>query len=310
MSDRDLSIPPPPVAGSDTEAGGAANQVLLLTGMSGAGRTTALKCLEDLGFEAVDNVPLSLLGSLTRMVDDTDRSRDARPLAIGIDIRSRDFGIEAFVKTVEELRRADAANATLVFLDCSDDELGRRYAETRHRHPLALDRPLIDGIRHERRLLGALCDRADLVIDTTTLRRADLERILRGHFAPDRPPGMAIQVTSFGFAQGIPHEAQLVFDVRFLRNPHYLPDLKPLTGRDSAVADYVAADDGFVPFFEGLTRLLGDILPRYTAEGRPCIVVAIGCTGGRHRSVFIAERLATWFRDMGYPTDVNHRDSR
>lgn len=273
--------------------------------MSGAGRTSALKSLEDFGFEAVDNVPLALLGRLVPQ----DVAGAPRSLAIGIDIRSRDFGAAAFLGEIGRLRHGAAGDVSVLFLDCDDEELARRYAETRHRHPLAQDRPLADGIKHERRLLASLRDRADLVIDTTGLRPADLERILRGRFAADRDSGLVIFLTSFGFAQGLPHEADLVFDVRFMRNPHYVAELRPLTGRDKQVADYVVADEGFAPFFEGLTRLLEGLLPRYAAEGRTCLTIALGCTGGRHRSVVAAERLADWLRRQGYPVDLRHRDS-
>jgi UPF0042 nucleotide-binding protein len=281
--------------------------VLLVTGMSGSGRTSALKILEDIGFEAVNNLPLALLGNLA--TDNLLRPEGKiRPLAIGIDIRSRDFDTEAFIAEVERLRGA-GDGVGLLFLDCDDDELARRYAETRRRHPVTADRPLIDGIKHERRVLAPVRDRATWVIDTTDFRSLDLERHLRGRFALERGPGLTVLLTSFGFANGLPHQADFVFDVRFLRNPHYVPELKPLTGIDPAVADYVAQDAGFPGYFERLTGLLDTALAGLDGRANACLSIAVGCTGGRHRSVFVAERLTAWFKEKSYPVDLQHRDA-
>ncbi|MEO5336585.1 MAG: RNase adapter RapZ [Magnetospirillum sp. WYHS-4] len=274
--------------------------VVLVTGMSGAGRTSALKAFEDLGFEALDNLPLSLLERLVTPLP--------RPLAIGVDIRTRDFGIESFVRGIGHLAADGQVKVQVLFLDCDDEELRRRYAETRHRHPLAGDRPVEDGIARERAAISPLRDRADLVIDTTGLAPGDLKRILAGHFGQGGPRGLAVFVTSFGFKRGLPREADLVFDVRFLANPHYDPALRPLTGQDSKVAEFVARDPDFQRFFDGLTALLLPLLPRYAAEGKSYLTIAVGCTGGRHRSVFVAERLAAWMRDRGQPVQLRHRD--
>ena len=284
-------------------------EVLLVTGMSGAGKTSALKALEDLGYEAVDNLPLSLLDSLVfprqRSLESPDLSR---PIAIGIDIRTRDFGTETFSRELDDLRTEEEIEVRVLFLDCDDDELRRRYAETRHRHPLAVDRPVEDGIAHERRLLAGIRDSADVVIDTGGQSLGDLKRLLDGHFGLKDRPGLSVFVTSFSFRRGLPREADLVFDVRFLDNPHYDSSLRPLTGRDSRVGDFIAKDPGFAAFFENLCRLLEPLLPRYAEEGKSYLTIAVGCTGGRHRSVFTAEKLAKWLEKKGLIITLFHRE--
>ena len=284
-------------------------RVLLVTGLSGAGKTSALKALEDLGYEAVDNVPLSLLGSLVAPGrSEFGAHRVLRPIAIGVDIRTRDFGIEPFLFELDSLLAESGIEVKVLFMDCDDDELGRRYAETRHRHPLAVDRPVSDGIAHERRLVNPLRARSDVVLDTTGLGPGDLKRILHGHFGLETRADLALFVMSFGFRNGLPREADLVFDVRFLANPHYDPDLRPLSGLDKSVADFIADDEEFPRFFVNLSALLLPLLPRYAAEGKSYLTIAVGCTGGRHRSVFVAERVAAWLRDNGRNVHLHHRD--
>ena len=284
-------------------------RVILVTGMSGAGKTSALKALEDLGFEAVDNLPLSLLVNL---VPPGERRPDgagfARPLAIGIDIRTRDFGAQPVLAEMERLAGSRHVEVRILFLDCDDEELARRYAETRHRHPLALDRPVRDGIAHERRLLTALKDRADVTIDTTGLGPGELKRLLSGHFGTPTATGLSVVVTSFAYRRGLPREADLVFDVRFLSNPHYDPALRPMDGRNEQVGAHISKDPGYGPFFDSVTRLLKPLLPRYVAEGKSYLTIAVGCTGGRHRSVFVAEALARWLETQGEKVAVLHRD--
>lgn len=278
--------------------------IILVTGLSGAGKTSALKAFEDLGFECIDNVPLSLLRNLTG----GDGGEPRKPLAVGIDIRTRDFGAAAFAEELDQLKTETGGRTRMLFMDCTDDELRRRYGETRHRHPLAQDRPISDGIAHERRLMAPLRDRADVVLDTTSFGPGEMKTILKGHFGTEADGGLALFVTSFGFKNGLPREADLVFDVRFLNNPHYDPVLKPLTGRDEAVAEHVAADPGFAPFFDGLTALLAPLLPRYAQEGKSYLTIALGCTGGRHRSVFVAETLRRWLEQKGERVHLRHRD--
>ena len=283
--------------------------MLLVTGISGAGKTSALKALEDLDFEAIDNVPLSLLSNLVLPSQPGFAERGfERPVAIGVDIRTRDFGVEALLARLDRLAGEGDVDVRVLFLDCDDDELGRRFAATRRRHPLAVDRPLSDGIAHERRLLSGLRERADVTLDTTGLGPGALKRILKGHFAQESEAGLAVFVTSFSFRRGLPREADLVFDVRFLANPHYDAELRPLTGHDRAVAEVVAGDAGFAPFFDSLTAMMGPLLPAYAAEGKSYLTIAIGCTGGRHRSVVVAERLAEWLLGEDQRVHVHHRD--
>jgi UPF0042 nucleotide-binding protein len=278
-------------------------RLVLITGMSGAGRSSALKMLEDMGYEAVDNLPLSLLGRLV-----STSSAEPRPMAVGIDIRTRDFDVAALLAQAEALACRDGLESRLVFLDCDDDILARRFTETRRRHPLAGDRPVADGIRLERDRVSPLRSRADVVIDTSRLQPGGLRRLLRGYFALEESARLALFVTSFSFRQGLPREADLVFDVRFLENPHYQPDLRPLTGLDPDVGAYVARDPAFAGFWSSLTSLLQPLLPRYDSEGKSYLTIAIGCTGGRHRSVYVAEQLGAWLASEGQAVTIGHRD--
>jgi UPF0042 nucleotide-binding protein len=291
-----------------TGAAGERTKVILVTGMSGAGRTSALKSLEDLGYEAVDNIPLSLLPGLVAPQPEFAGDPPHRPLAVGADVRTREFSADSFLQHLARIAVSGNVDVNMVFLECDDDELRRRYAETRHRHPLAGDRPVSDGISLERRLLAGLRERADLVIDTTGISPGELKRILQAHYGLETGGGLSIFVTSFSFARGLPRAADLVFDVRFLRNPHYVSELRPGTGRDPAVGAYVREDPGYDAFFAGLTGLLKPLLPRYVAEGKSYLTIAVGCTGGRHRSVFVAEELATWLIAEGEHVHVSHRD--
>lgn len=289
-----------PPSGASVADAKARARLVLVTGMSGAGRSTALKALEDLGYEAVDNLPLVLLPQLVAGGDERHQ-----PLAIGIDVRTRDFSVARFLAALDPLSGSDGR---VVFLDCDDELLRRRYTETRRRHPLADDRPVLDGIRLERQRVSPLREQADLVIDTSALTAADLKRLLHGHFSLDAAPGVAVFVTSFSYRYGLPQDADLVFDVRFLDNPHYVAELRPLTGLDAPVGARIEADSGYPVFFGHLSALVEPLLPRFAREGKSYLTIAIGCTGGRHRSVFVAERLAEWLRGLGYRTGIAHRD--
>lgn len=281
----------------------ARRRVALVTGMSGAGRTSALRALEDAGYEAVDNLPLSLLPSLIRPDDASTRA-----LAIGVDTRTRGFAVTSLLAVIDAVRAEAAVELSLLFVDCDDESLRRRFTETRRRHPLATDRPLADGIGAERAMLRDLRDRADLVIDTSNLSQADLKRRVQDSLALDASPGLAVHVVSFAYRNGLPSDADLVFDVRFLSNPHYRPDMRPLTGRDAAVAEFIERDPGCAGFLDGLTGMLTALLPRYAREGKSYLTIAVGCTGGRHRSVYVAERLAAWLRAQDWRCGLQHRD--
>ena len=290
-------------ANSETSQAQAKRRVVLITGLAGAGLSTALKALEDLGWEALDNLPLFLVRPL---MDEVDLL--AHPIAIAIDSRTRDFSPEALAAVQEELILREDVEPSLIFMDCADDVLVRRFTETRRRHPLALDRPVIDGIRLDRDILDRVRDRAGLMIDSSDLSIHDLRRIISGHFRLDADPGLHVQVLSFGFRNGVPREADMVFDVRFLANPHWDPELKPKTGLDSNVAAYVKRDPDFEGFITGVQSLIGPLLPRYRREGKSYLTLAIGCTGGRHRSVATAETMLDWLKSQGVRAGCTHRD--
>lgn len=279
--------------------------VILVTGMSGAGRSTALKILEDLGYEAVDNLPLSLLEGLVRQ---TGGNGATRPLAIGVDIRTRNFAVAPVLDALDKLATDEGIEILILFLDCDDDVLLRRYTETRRRHPLAEDRPVPDGIRLERRLLSRLRDRADAVIDTSETNLWDLKEQMSGRFVIGKKTELRISVTSFSYRHGLPREADLVFDVRFLANPHYDKTLRPLSGEDAEVGAFVSADADFNAFLDHLRSMLDVLLPRYEKEGKSYLTIAVGCTGGRHRSVYVARRLVELLENQGRRVTLHHRD--
>ena len=278
-------------------------RVLVVTGMSGAGKSTALKALEDLGYEAVDNLPLALFDRLLA----PEELAAARPVAFGIDSRTRGFDGEAIAARLQALK-ADGFDVRMLFLDCSGGALTKRFSETRRRHPLAIDRPAADGIAAERELLAPLRRWADAVIDTTDTLAADLRTAIAERFGAEGAGALTLTILSFGFARGLPRDADLVFDMRFLANPHWDLALRPLTGEDDAIADYVSADPAFAPAFERIADLLLTLLPGYGREGKAYLTVAFGCTGGRHRSVFVARRIAERLTKAGYAPHLIHRD--
>ena len=293
---------------AETETDDDSRRVLLVTGMSGAGRTTALKSLEDIGYEAVDNLPLSLLGSLVGPVQDGRSASPQRALAIGVDIRTRDFGVDPILGELDRLVQDPGYDVRTLFLDCDDDVLVRRYAETRRRHPLDAEKAVPDMIQLERRLLARLRGRADVVIDTTDKSPWELKEMLGESFALDRRRSLSLFVTSFAFRNGVPRESDLVFDVRFLKNPHYDKDLRPLTGEDKPVQEAITADPDFYGFFDSLTAMLEILVPRYAQEGKSYLTIAVGCTGGRHRSVYVSRRLTDWLEARGLRARLRHRD--
>lgn len=282
-------------------------RILFVTGMSGAGKKTALKAMEDMGWETVDNLPLSLLDRLLA-VDQAEGSIDIeRPLAIGIDSRTRGFDSRRLVQKVRSLRD-DRGDAAILFLDCSGAEIARRYSATRSRHPLSQDRPIEDGINHERELLAPLREAANELIDTSEVSTNDLQALLRRSFGDATGTGTTLTIISFGFSRGLPRDADLVFDMRFLRNPHWDSELRPRTGLDPEVGAYIAEDPTYADAKQRIEELILLLLPRYEAEGKSYVTIAIGCTGGKHRSVHFAESLATRLRLGGFSPTVRHRD--
>ena len=289
---------------ADTSSEAAAKpQLLIVTGMSGAGKSAALGALEDLGYEVVDNLPLSLLPYLV--------SPDAvshRPLAICVDARNRDFAGASLDERMKTLLTRTDIDVHLLFLDCDDIVLQQRYSQTRRRHPLSPDKTVAQGLEIERRIMAGLREHADQIIDTTELNEHGLRRVIRQLFTPDTAHGMIVSVVSFAYGKGVPRQADLVFDVRFLRNPFYEETLRPLTGEDPAVAAYIQEDPDFETFVERLCALLEPLLPRYKAEGKSYLTIAIGCTGGRHRSVLLAGLLSDWLAGQDYASEVRHRE--
>lgn len=285
----------------------APDRVLLVTGMSGAGKSTVLNTLEDMGWEVVDNLPFQLLNRLlaTRA---PEGALGQRPLALGIDSRTRGFDAAQIVERIQAMSKDSSSRISILFLDCAGAELERRYSETRRRHPLAADRPAADGIARERELIAPLRLGADYLVDTTTNSSHSLKQEIRARFHDWGTAAMTVAVMSFGYARGLPRNADLVFDMRFLHNPYWDQDLRPLTGQDAAVADYVRSDPAYTDAVGQIENLSLTLLPRYGAEGKAYVTIAFGCTGGRHRSVHVAERVASLLAERGFAPTLSHRD--
>lgn len=278
----------------------SALRLVLVSGLSGSGKATILHALEDLGYEAVDNPPLPLVESLV--------SRSERPLAIGIDARTRGFDATAVLEALAALKRNPVLAPSLVFAEADESVLLRRFTESRRRHPLAPSGKVADGIAAERAVTLPLRAAADLVVDTSETTPAALRRLVGGYFGVEAGGNLAVTVVSFAYASGLPREADLVFDVRFLRNPHYVPTLGALTGREPEVGAYIEADPDFPAFFSRICDLLMLLLPRYRQEGKSYVTIAVGCTGGRHRSVHVAERLSEVLGRAGWRVETTHRE--
>ncbi len=298
---------------SSTDEGAASisdpvpQRIMLVTGLSGAGKTTALKTLEDLGWEAIDNFPIRLLPLLIDTPQSARRPDQGRPLAIGFDTRTRGFDPASIVRQVRELEEHPEYAVSTLFLDCAGRELQRRYAETRRRHPLAQDRSAEAGIAEEREWLQPLRRWSENVIDTTDMPLSELQQEVRRRFSLEKSPTSVI-VTSFGFARGMPPSADLVFDMRFLRNPHWDRDLRPLTGLDAPVGAFVMEDPAYQGAVDRIVDLLAYLLPHYQAGAKAYVHIAIGCTGGRHRSVFVAEQITKRLQEAGFCPTVQHRN--
>lgn len=294
------------IAKPDHDAAGR-QRLLLVTGMLGAGKTTALRVLEDLGWEIIDNFPIRLVEGLIDSPKGIGETH-AGPLAIGFDSRTRGFDPQCIITLVKALAERPDLELTTLFLDCSSKELERRYNETRRRHALAVDVPVSEGIREERELMAPLRRWADILVETSNFTTNDLQRTIRDRFSHEAVKESTVTISSFGFSRGMPPTADLVFDMRFLDNPHWDPGLRPLTGMDAAVGDHIEKDPAFAEAFDRIRGLILMLLPRYLAQGKAYIHVAFGCTGGRHRSVYTAEKMAAALRAEGFSPTLLHRN--
>jgi len=284
-----------------------AKSIVIVTGLSGAGKSTCLKTLEDAGWETVDNLPLVLLDRLLAApAPQGHEEREERALAIGIDTRTRGFAADTILAAIETLRKRPEYHVEMLFLDCSGSVLERRFAETRRRHPLAVDRPAADGIARERELLEPLRRAAEHVIDSSDLTSNGLQQAIRQRFAQSFESTLTL--LSFGFSRGVPRNADLMFDMRFLRNPYWDESLRGLTGLEADVRDYVMADPLFDKTIGQIEALLKTVLPRYSEDGKAYVTVAFGCTGGRHRSVCVTEEIARRLRLAGFSPTIAHRN--
>lgn len=286
------------------EASPSQHRIVLVTGPSGAGRTTAINVLEDLGFETISNLPLSLLPRLL------DGPPPERPLALGLDIRNRDFSVNGVIELLDSLEQNARLKPELLYLDCREDVLIRRYSETRRRHPMVTvpgDGPGI-GVVLEREILVPIQARANILIDTSDLSPHELKEEMKHWFDQPGHGSLAISVQSFSYKRGIPRGVDVVFDVRFLRNPYWDPSLRPKDGRSRDVQDYVAADPNYPEFFERVSGLVRFLLPAYKAEGKAHLSIGFGCTGGQHRSVTLAEHLSNALAAEGWQVSTRHRE--
>jgi UPF0042 nucleotide-binding protein len=297
-------------AGEATDSGAAPSRLqdlVIITGFSGAGKSTAMNVFEDAGYFCVDNLPPEMIRGLVELF--MHEGSKVEHAAVVSDVRGGEF-FETLTGVVEDIETLDLQHRVL-FLDAEEQSLMNRYKETRRRHPLAPSGSIASGIEAERAVLEPLKARADFVVDTTGLSAAELRRRIASEFLPRENAGrLAVTFQSFGFKHGPPRDADLSFDVRFLPNPHYIPELRMLTGRDQRVVDYVARDGHLADFYDRLVPLLDFLLPQYQAEGKSHLMVAVGCTGGRHRSVAISEHLAARYRDRDdLFVEVAHRDA-
>jgi UPF0042 nucleotide-binding protein len=274
--------------------------IVLVTGLSGAGKISILRALEDLGFETMDNPPLATLEDLA--------ARTERNLAIGVDARSRGFAADTVLDTLDRLRHHPKLAPRLVFATAAEEVLLRRYSETRRRHPLAQAGSVADGIALERDLTAPLAGAADLLIDTSNLPLPRLRGLIEENFGAGAP-GLAISLVSFAYPAGLPGQADLVFDARFLRNPHYDPALRDRCGLDQEVGNFVEQDPDFAAYFAHITSIVEFLLPRFVQEGKKYATICVGCTGGQHRSVYMIEKLSAYLGDVGWRATVTHREA-
>ena len=278
------------------------HHLVLVTGPSGAGRTTAIRALEDLGYEAIDNLPLSLV---PRLIDGPSLGR---PIALGLDVRNRDFNANSLIELIDRLTRDPRVALDVVYLDCAPSVLIHRFSETRRRHPLAPNETPSQGVDREIDLLSAIRVRADHLIDTTEFNQHELKAEIGRRFDPGQGQRLAVSVQSFSYKRGVPRGIDMIFDCRFLRNPHWQANLRALDGRDSAVVDHLRADARYAEFHQKVIDLLLFLLPAHLAEGKAHLSIGFGCTGGQHRSVAVAEIVGNVLSEAGWPVSKRHRE--
>ena len=278
---------------------------VVITGLSGAGKSYAIKCFEDMGFFCVDNLPTTLIPTFADLI--TRSSHSISRVALGVDVREGEY-LTHLIDTLGELRKREH-KVEVLFLEAGEEALVRRYRETRRRHPLAPDGNVVDGIRAERKALSTMREVADRVVDTSALTVHQLKDLLiEMYVAPGQRTGLTISLVSFGFKHGVPFDADLVFDVRFLPNPHFVEGLRPLDGRDPRVREFILKHEDSREMLQRLEGFLGFVLPAYQREGKAYLTVAVGCTGGRHRSVALVEELRGFLDRLGLAATVVHRD--
>jgi RNase adapter protein RapZ len=278
------------------------HHLVFVSGPSGAGRTTAIRVLEDLGYEGIDNIPLSLV---PRLVEGPPLGR---PIALGLDVRNRDFNATSLIELIDKLTRDPRVDLEVLYLDCAPSVLIQRFSETRRRHPLAPDETPAQGVEREIDLLAPIRVRADHLIDTTDLTQHDLKAEIARRFDKGATGRLSVSVQSFSYKRGVPRGMDMIFDCRFLANPHWQPALRPLDGRDPAVESFVRADPRFAEFFRKVSELLLFLLPAHVDEGKAHLAIGFGCTGGQHRSVAMAEMVGSALADAGWPVSKRHRE--
>jgi len=286
----------------ETDQNNMRPRMVLVTGPSGAGRSTSIRALEDMGYEAIDNLPLSLMPRLL------SGPPHHQPMALGVDTRNRDFSTTALIEAIDQMGQVHGGLLEVLYLDCRADVLLRRFSETRRRHPLAPAESPEIGIEREFDLLGPIRARADILIDSSEMSPHDLRAEIEHWFAPKSGRRLAVSIHSFSYKRGLPRGVDTVFDCRFLQNPYWNEDLRSLNGLSPDVAEYVARDPRYQTFFDQVLGLAGYLLPAYMDEGKAHLAIAFGCTGGQHRSVTLAENMAKALANDGWQVSIRHRE--
>lgn len=278
--------------------------IILITGPSGAGRSTAINVFEDMGFETIHNMPLSLVH---RFLSNSPPA-DGRDIVLGVDIRTRDFNVKSVIELIEMINEYEGYSCSLLYIDCSSDILLRRYSETRRRHPFSPDNTPLTGIENEKNLLETLYTRADVIINTTEFNPHDLRNEITAIFSEKKRNLLAVNIQSFSYKRGVPHGIDMVLDCRFLRNPYWDKTLRIKTGMDQEVRSYIKKDARYNAFFTQVVKLIELLLPAYREEGKSHFTIGLGCTGGQHRSVTLTEELAESLVKSGWQVSIRHRE--